>query len=89
MLNIGFLGRWCKHACPQCLPSDTVPIRSWTRTLNFGRIYSLIFSQFFSKIVQGFQNQRQMSVTLPHSVSAQYHYQCCFYPDWKPVKSIS
>ena len=21
------------YACPQCLPSDTVPIRSWTRTL--------------------------------------------------------
>ena len=33
MRNIGFLGRWGMYACPQCLPSDTVPIRSWTRTL--------------------------------------------------------
>ena len=33
MRNIGFLGRWGTHACPQCLPSDTVPIRSWTWTL--------------------------------------------------------
>ena len=33
MRNIGFLGRWGTHACPQCLPSGTVPIRSWTRTL--------------------------------------------------------
>ena len=32
-INIGFLGRWGTYACPQCLPSDTVPIRSWTRTL--------------------------------------------------------
>ena len=32
-INIGFLGRWGTCACPQCLPSDTVPIRSWTRTL--------------------------------------------------------
>ena len=31
--KIGFLGRWGTYACPQCLPSDTVPIRSWTRTL--------------------------------------------------------
>ena len=31
-INIGYLGRWGTHACPQCLPSDTVPIRSWTRT---------------------------------------------------------
>ena len=31
--NIGFLGRWGTYACPQCLPSDIVPIRSWTRTL--------------------------------------------------------
>ena len=31
--NIGFLGRWGTYARPQCLPSDTVPIRSWTRTL--------------------------------------------------------
>ena len=31
--NIGFLGRWGTYACPQCLPSGTVPIRSWTRTL--------------------------------------------------------
>ena len=27
MHNVGFLGRWGTHACPQCLPSDTVPIR--------------------------------------------------------------
>ena len=33
MCNAGFLGRWGMHACPQCLPSDIVPIRSWTRTL--------------------------------------------------------
>ena len=33
MCNVGFLGRWGMYACPQCLPSDTVPIRSWTRTL--------------------------------------------------------
>ena len=33
MRNIGFLGRWGTCACPQCLPSDTVPIRSWTWTL--------------------------------------------------------
>ena len=33
MRNVGFLGRWGTHACPQCLPSGTVPIRSWTRTL--------------------------------------------------------
>ena len=33
MRNVGFLGRWGIYACPQCLPSDTVPIRSWTRTL--------------------------------------------------------
>ena len=33
MRNIGFLGRWGTHACPQCLPSDIVPVRSWTRTL--------------------------------------------------------
>ena len=33
MRNIGFLGRWGTYACPQCLPSGTVPIRSWTRTL--------------------------------------------------------
>ena len=32
-INVGFLGRWGTHACPQCLPSDIVPIRSWTRTL--------------------------------------------------------
>ena len=32
-INIGFLGRCGTYACPQCLPSDTVPIRSWTRTL--------------------------------------------------------
>ena len=32
-INVGFLGRWGTCACPQCLPSDTVPIRSWTRTL--------------------------------------------------------
>ena len=31
--NMGFLGRWGTYACPQCLPSDIVPIRSWTRTL--------------------------------------------------------
>ena len=31
--NIGFLGRWGTYACPQCLSSDIVPIRSWTRTL--------------------------------------------------------
>ena len=31
--RIGFLGRWGTYARPQCLPSDTVPIRSWTRTL--------------------------------------------------------
>ena len=31
--DTGFLGRWGTHACPQCLPSDIVPIRSWTRTL--------------------------------------------------------
>ena len=30
MRNAGFLGRWGTHACPQCLPSDTVPIRSST-----------------------------------------------------------
>ena len=30
MRNIGFLGRKGTYACPQCLPSDTVPIRSWT-----------------------------------------------------------
>ena len=30
---IGFLGRWGTYACPQCLPGDSVPIRSWTRTL--------------------------------------------------------
>ena len=29
----GFLGRWGTHSCPQRLPSDIVPIRSWTRTL--------------------------------------------------------
>ena len=33
MRNIGFLGRWGTYACPQCLPSDIVSIRSWTRTL--------------------------------------------------------
>ena len=33
MRNIGFLGRWGTYACPQCLPSDIVPIRSWTWTL--------------------------------------------------------
>ena len=33
MRNMGFLGRWGTHACPQCLLSGTVPIRSWTRTL--------------------------------------------------------
>ena len=32
-INVEFLGRWCTYACPQCLSSDTVPIRSWTRTL--------------------------------------------------------
>ena len=32
-ITIGFLGRWGTYACPQCLPSDIVPIRSWTRTL--------------------------------------------------------
>ena len=32
-INIGFLGRWGTYACPQCLPSDVVPIRSWTWTL--------------------------------------------------------
>ena len=32
-INIGFLGRWGTYACPQCLPSDIVPIRSWTWTL--------------------------------------------------------
>ena len=26
------LGRWGTYACPQCLPSDTVPIRNWTWT---------------------------------------------------------
>ena len=31
-INVGCLGRWGTHACPQCLPSDTVPVRSWTRT---------------------------------------------------------
>ena len=31
-INIGFLGRWGTYAYPQCLPSGTVPIRSWTRT---------------------------------------------------------
>ena len=31
--KIGFLGRWGTYACPQCLPRDIVPIRSWTRTL--------------------------------------------------------
>ena len=36
--NVGFLGRWGTHACPQCLPSDTVPIRSWTRTLRRHRM---------------------------------------------------
>ena len=30
MRNVGFLGRWGTYACPQCLPSDTVPIRNWT-----------------------------------------------------------
>ena len=29
-VNIGFLRRWGVYACPQCLPSDIVPIRSWT-----------------------------------------------------------
>ena len=33
MPRIGFLGRWGTYACPQCLPSEIVPIRSWTRTL--------------------------------------------------------
>ena len=33
MRNMWFPGRWGTYACPQCLPSDTVPIRSWTRTL--------------------------------------------------------
>ena len=33
MRSIGFLGRWGTCACPQCLPSDIVPIRSWTWTL--------------------------------------------------------
>ena len=28
MRNIGFLGRWSTYACPQCLPSGSVPIRS-------------------------------------------------------------
>ena len=32
-INVGFLGRWGTYACPQCLPSGTVPIRSWTWTL--------------------------------------------------------
>ena len=32
-INIGFLERWGTYACPQCLPSDIVPMRSWTRTL--------------------------------------------------------
>jgi hypothetical protein len=32
-VNAGFLGRWGTHACPQLLPSDIVPIRSWTWTL--------------------------------------------------------
>ena len=32
-ITIGFLGRWGTYACPQCLPSGTVPIRSWTWTL--------------------------------------------------------
>ena len=32
-INMGFLGRWGTHACPQCLPSDVVPVRSWTWTL--------------------------------------------------------
>ena len=27
------LGKWGTHACPQCLPTDTVPIRSRTWTL--------------------------------------------------------
>ena len=31
--NTGFLGGWGTYACPQCLPSDTVPVRSWTWTL--------------------------------------------------------
>ena len=31
--NIGFLGKWGTYACPQCLPSDIAPIRSWTWTL--------------------------------------------------------
>ena len=36
MRNIGVFGggaRGHTYACPQCLPSDIVPIRSWTRTL--------------------------------------------------------
>ena len=33
MRNIGLLGRWGTYACPQCLPSDIVRIRSWARTL--------------------------------------------------------
>ena len=33
MRNVGVFGRWGTYACPQCLPSDTVPIRSWTWTL--------------------------------------------------------
>ena len=33
MRNAGFLGRWGTHACPQCLPGDIVPVRSWTWTL--------------------------------------------------------
>ena len=33
MRNIGFLGRWGTYVCPQCLPSEIVPIRRWTRTL--------------------------------------------------------
>ena len=31
--NVGFLGRWGTHACPQRLPGDIVPVRSWTRML--------------------------------------------------------
>ena len=39
MRTIGFLGRWGTYACPHCLPSDIVPIRSWTwRTLRLPAI---------------------------------------------------
>ena len=31
------------YACPQCLPSDIVPIRSWTRTLRWPGIRHRIY----------------------------------------------